>query len=162
MVFKSDEQLELYVGLKLKNALHNTLNVLLNELQNIIETTVYSYSLNGEWQNRTGQFKESWSVQQPYYVDGWYNTISQDGFNYIYNGTSGQWSHGSPYSTPSGALNINSLNDIINDGLTESNFGFPAIESRQFWNTFERYVNENLHNVFFMECLKLGIPIQKV
>ena len=51
--------------------------------------------------------------------------------------------------------------DIINTG-DGYNFGYAEGVARPYWDIFKMWLAQNLHNVFFSECLKLGIPIQKV
>lgn len=159
-VFNNWIQMQADIEAKMERALRNTMAKLLHKLRDIILEEVYSYpSPNGDWDNRTNQFLDSWNIQEPYFIDGWYQEISQDGFDFLYNGERGMWSHGSPYSNPSGALNTQALDDIINDGLSSSNFGFPAIEARPYWDSFQIYVNMEIHNVFRTECAKVGLKL---
>ena len=156
-VFNNWIQMETEINAKMQIALNNTIERLLQKLKDIILDEVYSYpSPNGEWDNRTYQFLESWNAQLPYFANGWYQEISQDGFDFLYNGDRGMWSHGSPYG---GALTAQALDDIINDGLSESNFNFPAIESRAYWDMFQIYVDTSIHDVFLQECGKVGLNL---
>ena len=158
--FSTLAELEASINLKMEMALRNTMQILLQKLKEIILDEVYSYpSPNGAWSNRTGQFLDSWIAQEPYFIDGWYQEISQDGFNFLYNGERGMWSHGSPYSNTGGALSAKALDDIINDGLSDSNFNFPAIDSRPFWDTWEIYVNMSIESTFLQEAIKVGLPV---
>ena len=152
MRINSDEQLQSILGMAMAEALDNTTQRLLEELNRIIDQNVYSYEET--WGGRTGQFKDSWSkdvsqivgniVQNKIYQD--YGVMKYDG----------EWSHGNPWSQ----LEPNGLNDIIENGLTESNFGFPAIQARPFWSTFENYVDANLDRIWVTECKKLGLDIK--
>lgn len=162
--FSTIAELEASINLRMELALRNTMQILLQKLKEIILDEVYSYpSPNGAWNNRTGQFLDSWIAQEPYFIDGWYQEISQDGFNFEYNGNSGMWSHGSPWSNTGGALSAQALDDIINDGLGDSNFNFPAIEARPYWDIFQKEVTSGLlEKVFYEELTKVGLPIQKI
>ena len=158
--FSTIAELEASINLRMELALRNTMQILLQKLKEIILEEVYSYpSPNGAWDNRTGQFLDSWIAQEPYFIDGWYQEISQDGFDFLYNGNSGMWSHGSPYSNTGGALSAQALDDIINDGLSDSNFNFPAIDARPFFDMWKIYVTTSIESIFKTECVKAKLPV---
>lgn len=151
-MINNEAQLNAILGMVVAEALDNTTQILLTELNRIIDEKVYGY--NETWSGRTGQFKESWAkdvsqivgniVQNKIYQD--YGVMKWDG----------EWSHGNPWSQ----LEPNGLNDIIENGLSESHFGFPAIEARPFWSTFENYADANLDRIWVTECKKLGLDIK--
>ena len=153
---------ELYtnVNARLESALRDTMKELLKELQDIIMREVYSRPISGEnWDNRTYEFLESWNTSEPIMVgDMVQSVLSQDGFNFTWNGERGMWSHGNGWSQPL----VNYLDDIINNGLSESNFNFPAIEERPYWDMFKIYVEENVNMIFYKNCKKYGLPIMKI
>lgn len=157
-VFNNWTQMQVEINAKMEIALRKTVERLLQKLKDIILEEVYSYpSPNGAWDNRTYQFLDSWTAQEPYFVSGWYQEISQNGFDFLFNDDNGMWSHGSPSS---GALSAQELDDIINDGLSESNFNFPAIEARPYWDMFQIYVDTEIYNIFRQECVSVGLPIE--
>ena len=133
-------------------AIEKTTERLLDELVNIIDSVVYSYS--GSWadENRTYRFKDSW-----------YNTVSTIVGNVVVSSVQQNqdvlfhdpqnWSHGNRWSP----LEENSLNDIINNGLSSSNFGFPSIEARPFWSDFKVYCNNNIERIFEEQMRFVGL-----
>ena len=153
---------ELYtnVNARLESALRDTMRDLLKELQDIIMREVYSYPISGEnWDNRTYEFLESWNTSEPIIVGNMVQSVlSQDGFNFTWNSERDMWSHGNGWSQPL----VNYLDDIINGGLSESNFNFPAIEERPYWDMFKIYVAENINMIFYKNCQKNGLPLIKL
>lgn len=165
MVFKSDEQLELYVTIKLGQALDNTLEVVLTELKKIIEEKVYGWQSPSElpWGgfgggltsgNRTGQFYDSWQKVKPIMV----GNLIQGEINQAIE-VMQVFMIGDPQKPTH--IDREELADIINTG-DGYDFGKLKGVARPYWDIFTMWLAQNLHNVFFMECLKLGIPIQKV
>ena len=153
---------ELYtnVNAKMELAVRDTIQDLLKELQDIIIREVYSYPISGEnWDNRTYEFLESWNASEPIVLGNIVQAvISQDGFNFTWNGDRNMWSHGNGWSQPL----VKYFDDIINGGLDESNFNFPAIEARPYWDLFKVYVSENLNLIFYKNCQKHGLPLMKL
>lgn len=138
-------------------AVNNTTERLLVKLNEIIEETVYSYKPT--WDGRTGQFKKSWERESAKIVGGMINRevtskIYQNFDTMVYDGS--KWKHGNPWES----LAKNQLNNIIEYGLPESHFNFPAIEERPFWSKFLEYVNKNLDEIFQEECAKVGLDIK--
>lgn len=144
---------------KLPLMLDGLMTRILIELGNIIDEEVYSYPLNGAWQNRTGEFKESWDYSIPSMINGWHESkLSQDGFDhYTPNNNRGEWSHGNGWSS---IFNKDILNEIINNGLDDSNFNFPAIEARPFWDVFIQWLTLNFDRLAKEEMTKQGIPVE--
>ena len=66
------------------------------------------------------------------------------------------FSHGSPMS---GALDVDGLAEIINDGLAPEHLGFPATGSRPFWDNFEKYVSSNIDKIFTKHSRASGLNI---
>ena len=67
------------------------------------------------------------------------------------------FSHGSPQS---GALNVDGLAEIIEDGLAPYHLGFPATASRPFWSKFEQYVDSNIDAIFTKHCRGVGVDLR--
>lgn len=154
---------ELYsnVNAKLEIAIRETSKDLLKELQNIIIREVYSRpSPTGDnWNGRTYEFLESWNRSEPILVGNMVSAIiSQDGFDFNWHNERDKWSHGNGWEE----LSVNALDEIINDGLRESNFNFPAIEARPYFDMFKIYVAENIDRIFMSKCAVLGLPLIKV
>ena len=86
------------------------------------------------------------------------SVLSQEAFgHYTPNNNRGEWSHGDGWSS---LLGFDSLNNIINDGLSQSNFNFPAIESRPFWNIFQQWLGLNFEKTFKEECISNDLPVE--
>lgn len=146
------------VNRKLVDAIDITSERLLDKLCEIIRGTVYSY--NATWDNgwdggfgRTGEFEDSWQkteakirgdiVESEIWQDARY--LSHD-----------LWSHGNPWSS----LPAEALDDIIENGLSESNFNFPAIKPRHFWSEFIQYAESGgLDSIFQQACREVGLDI---
>ena len=146
--------------LKLSVALDNTLERLLQELQYTIDDVVYGwqspssnpwgYGENGG--NRTHQFYDSWQKSSPMIIG---NLIQGE----IYQAVEIMqqiFSGGQPVH-----IDRDELAEIINTG-DGYNFGEADGVQRPLWDIFEAYCNENLENIFYQECIKLGLPIQPV
>lgn len=160
-VISSFSQLYTEINGKLEFAIDRTINILLKELQQIITRDVYSRpSPSGEnWHGRTYEFLESWNASQPMIVGNVVQSIiSQDGYDFSWNNQRDEWSHGNGWQE----LAINSLDEIINNGLSDSNFNFPAIEARPYWDDFRIYCEENIDKIFMTQCKMLGLPLIKV
>lgn len=156
----NEVELQLTINKLIQNAIKGTTDSLLNILLEFIEKDVYSY--NPSFDVRTNQFKDSWyNTEAEIKGNMVESTILQDLASILYDG---EWSHGSEYSNPQGRLTMiedgmNALAEIINDGLSTSNFGFPAIESRPFWDDFMNYAKTNLAKIFIVECAKVGLNV---
>lgn len=159
MIIKNPIEFQMIMNVKLDLMLKGLMTRILIELGNIIEEEVYSYQLNGDWQNRTREFKDSWDYSMLTMVSGWHESVlSQDAFDhYTPNNNRGEWSHGNGWSS---LFNKDSLNEIINNGLETSNFNFPAIEARPFWDRFIIWLTFSFDGLVKEECLKQGIPIE--
>lgn len=159
MVANNSAELLSYINNGVSIALKKTMNRLLIELGNIIDKNVYSYMLTGEWDNRTGEFGDSWDFSEVEietlttkmsYLS---STISNEDFELTYNNNIGEWSHGNGWSD----LTIQELDWIIEQRNGGSNFGFPALK-RPYWSEFLTFVDVNLDIIFQEECSKV-LPI---
>ena len=149
-------EFQLIVNSALEIALKGTMKALLTKLQSTIESEVYSYQSNGSWSGRTGEFKESWDFSDPSYVNGWYNSvISNEDFNWTWNDERDKYSHGN-WNNMLGSM-PNYLNSIINTGLSNSNYNFPAIQARPYWDMFLLYCETNIDRIFREEWVKTGL-----
>ena len=159
MVINNPIEFQMVMNTRLVKVMQGVMTRILMELGNIIDEEVYSYSLDGAWQNRTGEFKQSWDFSVPIMVGGWCESVlSQDAFgHYTPNNNRGEWSHGNGWSSLFG---FDSLNEIINNGLNQSNFNFPAIEARPFWSVFLQWLDLNINEIFREQCLKNDIPVE--
>lgn len=159
-------QLEALINTQLMVALDNTMDRLLIELQNIIESEVYGWESPSEYPwsmdslgrgnigitsgQRTGEFLESWQTHKSKLLGLMAEAeISQaiDVMNQIFSG--GHMVH----------EDRENLAGIINSG-SGYNFG-QCYVARPYWDKFIIYVTLNLSNIFESECIKLGLPITK-
>lgn len=150
-------QLQLDIELKLSEALDNTLERLLNQLQLIIDEVVYGWQSpsTNPWGwgenggNRTHEFYESWQKSKPIVLD---NLIQGEIYQavemMVYGISGGQYVH----------QDREDLANIIETG-DGYNFGQAEGVSRNFWSQFEMYCELNIQKIFMEECLKLGLPI---
>ena len=69
----------------------------------------------------------------------------------------GAWSHGSNYSR----MEEFNLAEIINNGLDTSNFNFPAIEARPFYDNWVAWATVEFDNLFISESKKYGITMNR-
>ena len=159
VVINNPIEFQMVMNVKMVAVVNGVMKRILDELGNIIDEEVYSYPLDGEWQNRTGEFKQSWDFSVPTIMNNWCESVlSQEAFgHYTPNNNRGEWSHGNGWSS---LLGFDSLNNIINDGLSQSNFNFPAIESRPFWNIFQQWLGLNFEKTFKEECISNDLPIE--
>lgn len=138
----------------------NTMQIALDKLLDIIEQVVYSY--NATWTNgwggdlgRTHEFYDTWGKTKARFVSSFFGSEVEASILQTLPLTYHKpFSHGSPNY---GAISKNDLSNIINEGLSESNFNFPAIQARPFWNDFEQWCNKNLIDTFLAECRKVGL-----
>lgn len=145
-------------------AVDNTTQIALDKLLDIIEQTVYSYGAtwtngwDGE-QGRTHEFYDTWGKTKARFTSAFFGSAVEASIlqtlPLIYHEP---FRHGSIVS--GGAIGKNDLNNIINEGLSESNLNFPAIEARPFWDEFELWCNKNLINTFLAECRKAGLNVR--
>lgn len=162
-MINNDTQLKLIINQSLETAMNNTTKIALDELLNIIEQTVYSYSAT--WTNgqggdtgRTHEFYDSWGKTKAKIV----NTLKGSAVEAsIMQMIPLEWhqpfSHGS--IVEGRAITIEELDNIINKGISESHINFPAIEARPFWDEFEKWCNGNIKNIFRQECQKVGLNL---
>jgi len=150
-------QFQILVNAKIEQALRKTMEILLVKLKEIIMEEVYSYnSSNENWNNRTYEFLNSWNTSEPVFIGNVLSSVlSQDGFEFSWNDQRDMWSHGNGLYP----LFTEFLDDIINDGLGESNFNFPAIEPRPYWTRFEAYCDLNVLSIFATQCALVGLPL---
>jgi len=163
-IFNTYNDMNLYVIERLALALDNTLERLLIELKNIIEEEVYGFespsarpwgtdydgSVGLTSGNRTGQFYESWQTNKAMLVG---NMIEGEIGQSL--GMMQQFMIGNRMVHE----DADNLASIIESGQGY-NFG-QCDEPREFWQPFVTYVLLNLDNIFFEECAKVGIPLQK-
>lgn len=151
-MISNSTQLQVLGNEMLKKAMDNTTEKLLQELIRIIDATVYNS--NPEWYQRTMQFRDSWDRQDAVLKLGYVESeIFQNLSAMVWNPENFQ--HGNIHSPLEG----HGLSDILNDGTSNSAFGFSPVEATLFWDEFERYVIVNLDGIFITECIKLGLPI---
>lgn len=141
----------------LSEALDLTTKELVAELVDIIDKEVYSYP--NTWTNgcggergRTGEFGESWKSTKPIILNQIVTSeIIQDALI-----------HHPPFSHGSfgDVLTPAELDNIINNGIEDTNVGFPSMEGRPFWDSFMVYVDTNLDKIFLKNCKVVGLPIK--
>lgn len=142
---------------KLPLVLDDVMKELLQKLQEIIDTNVYSYQSQGGWHGRTYQFRNSWTVNVPSMIDGWITSqIDNQGYNFTWNRMKDMWSHGNS-RVP--VRSNSDFNEIIDDRDGESNFGFPALK-RPYWDEFLWYCDTSIPSLFKKHCLRHGVPVE--
>ncbi|MGL4453665.1 MAG: hypothetical protein ACRCTZ_21105 [Sarcina sp.] len=154
-MIQDDLQLQMFLLNDLQRAVDNTLERCLNELQEIIMSTVYGAGTPIVYE-RTNEFLESFKENKAtikgLMVQG---EIFQDFMSMSYNPES--FTHGS-YSGDVREY----LADIINDGAIGLFGDGWYSQSRPFWDEFIYWVDNNLNSIFEQECKKLGLPIKSI
>lgn len=152
--FNTVEEMQSYMDKMAYIVVGKVAKTMTDKLKEFIDEDVYSYP--EIWGGRTGDFGESWNFTEPMLVNGFIESIISEDLSMI--PFDGEWSHGSNYGTDWGNYN---LAEIINSGLSTSNFGFPAIEKRPFWYDFEKWSVENFESLFMKECAEVGITMNR-
>ena len=125
--------------------MNEVMKTLLMKLQDIIEENVYSYQSTGEWDGRTGQFKNSWTYSVPQWIGNYCESqIDNDDFEFKWVSDVNMWAHGNN-AQPIGSND--DFNEIIDNRQGGSNFGFPAL-SRPYFSEFLVWTDLNLQNIF--------------
>lgn len=143
--FKNLIEFEVYLQMQSSIALNNTMEILLNKLEEIIQEKVYD-SYNGYWASngfRTNEFKESWEKTISI-IKG--NLIESELFQNISNMTI--------YDEPPIHTDRDNLAEIIESGV---GYNFGSAPARPFWNDFINWVEMNIYTIFEQECNKVGI-----
>lgn len=145
--FKNPIELEAYLSSLMSVALNNTMEKLLNKLEEIIQEKVYD-SYEGNWDLdgwRTGQFKESWEKTIPI-IKG--NLVESELFQNISNMII--------YESAPVYIHTDrdNLAEIIESGV---GYNFGSAPPRPFWNDFINWVEMNIYTIFEQECNKVGI-----
>lgn len=142
---------------RLPLVLNDVMEELLQKLQDIIDTNVYSYQSEGDWHGRTYEFRNSWTVNVPSMIDGWITSqIDNQGYNFTWNSVKDAWHYGNNFES---IRSNDDFNEIIDNRQGGSNFGFPALQ-RHFWFEFLLFVDTNLDLIFKKYCMKYNIPAE--
>lgn len=163
--FNNYIQFEAFVGARLSLALDNTLDRLLIELQNIIESTVYGtispsarpWGVDSDGTvgltsgNRTGQFYDSWQSSKSVVLGNLIEGEISQAMDVMQ-----QFMVGGRMVHEDGS----NLANIIESGLGY-NFGQMEGIGREFWSEFTTFCLTNLENIFVQECAKVGLPLQR-
>ena len=150
-IINSVEQMQLQIDLLAQNVVRGVAKKMTEKLKEFIDSDVYSYPET--WGGRTGDFGDSWEYSEPITEFGYIESIISENLMKIQ--FDGAWSHGSNYSR----MEEFNLAEIINNGLDSSNFNFPAIDSRPFWNNWMAWANTEFDNLFISESKKYGITM---
>lgn len=158
MLIKNKMQLELEMKTRLNKVVDSIMLIILDKLRDVIQENVYdAYTPKGDWGNRTGQFKNSWTVSVPQIVGDWYyGKVDNQNFNFEWNKDKNLWSHG---NSKEPVESNDAMNEIIDNRQGGSNFGFPALK-RHYWFETLLWVDDNLERLFRQECLKYGLNIK--
>lgn len=157
MLINNPIEFQMVMNSKLQSVLDAVMQTLLFKLQDIIENNVYSYQSTGEWDNRTYQFKNSWTYSVPQWMGNYCESqIDNDDFEFNWSNEKNMWSHGNSFKP---VESNDDFNEIIDNRQGESNFGFPSLQ-RHYWFEFLMYVDTSLESIFQAECIKQGIPIE--
>ncbi len=146
-VINTVEEMQMEIDAMANAVVRNVAQILTEKLKEFIEDDVYSYPET--WGGRTGDFKDSWVYSEPTIINGFIESIISEDLAMI--PFDGEWSHGSNYGTIFEEYN---LAEIINNGLTTSNFNFPPIQQRPFWDDWVKWATVNFDRLFIEECAK--------
>lgn len=153
-VISSFSQLYTEINGKLEIAIDNTLEILLVELKNIIDSEVYGWKSTAEnpWEiYRTGQFLDSWqttkSVAIGKMVQGEISQAIDVMQQFFVNGVEVHEDR-------------ENLATIIMSG--EGYKLSDNVPKRDFWNPWILYIEKNLDTIFLYQCRALGLPLVKV
>ena len=150
-------EFQMAMNAKLQSVLDAVMQTLLFKLQDIIENNVYSYQSDGEWDNRTYEFKNSWTARVPEWIGNYCESqIDNEDFNFTWNNERNMWSHG---NSAKPIESNDDFNEIIDNRQGGGNFGFPSLQ-RHYWFEFLMYVDTSLESIFQAECIKQGIPVE--
>jgi hypothetical protein len=164
-VIRNLAEFQMAMQFRVGEALDNTMQRLLEHLQYLVMEDVYAWESTAymPWGmiaggtaglttgNRTGQFYESWEKVMPIMVGNMMVGEINQALDVMK-----QFLLGGQIVHQDGA----NLAEIINSG-SGYNFG-ECEEPRPFWNNFLIFVTENLEKIFLEECIKVGLPIQRV
>lgn len=151
-LYSNEQQLNLAISKTLVNIVNEVTEIFLNQLEQIIDNVVYSYSAT--WEYRTGQFKDSWEKTRAELIGNVAQATIYDNSSKMTT-VNELWIHGNPWSSLTG----NAMASIIENGLSTSNFNFPAIEPRPFWSEFEKWADQNFERIFVQSCKRYGLNI---
>ena len=156
MLISNSAQFISVVNTRLQVALSGIMQRLLEELQLIIDEDIYSYpSPNGAWHGRTGQFRESWGYDVPYYDSNMLmSVLSNQGFAFTWNTERDTVSHGN-FSDP---LTVQAMNEVLNDKCG-SGMNFP-IHNTHYWDNYLRFLSVNFERIALEECHRAGLPVE--
>ena len=150
-IINSVEQMQLQIDLLAQNVVRGVAKKMTEKLKEFIDSDVYSYPET--WGGRTGDFGDSWEYSEPITEFGYIESVISENLMKIQ--FDGAWSHGSNYSR----MEEFNLAEIINNGLSTSNFNFPAIEARPFWDNWIAWATVEFDNLFISESAKYGITM---
>ena len=152
-IINSVEQMQIEIDLLAQNVVRNVARIMTEKLKDFIDTDVYSYPET--WGGRTGDFGNSWEYSEPIFDFGYVESIISENLMKIQ--FDGAWSHGSNYSR----MEEFNLAEIINNGLDSSNFNFPAIDARPFYDNWVAWANTEFDILFISESKKYGITMNR-
>lgn len=157
MLINNPIEFQMVMNIKLTAVMNEVMKTLLTKLQDIIEENVYSYQLTGDWDNRTYQFKNSWTYSVPQWMGNYCESqIDNDDFEFNWSNEKNMWSHGNSFKP---IESNDDFNEIIDNRQGGSNFGFPALQ-RHYWFEFLMELDTSLESIFQAECIKQGLPIE--
>lgn len=152
-VYKNLIQLQQAMNLKLSIVLDNTLDILLKELQRLIEEEVYGWhsNANNPWEiHRTHQFYDSWEKTKLVAIGNMVQGEIGQSFDVMKQFFIGDVEVHEDRET---------LADIIMSG---EGYNFGNAPKRDFWTPFIVYVNQQIEDIIYKECLKVGLSLERV
>lgn len=154
------EELRDQIEKRIEIARQRTTDRLKDKLDEYIDRYVYSY--NETWEGRSEYLHDAFMIDYEGYVgdeyigmggDSTYIELNDDGYEWMPD----VFDHGNAWR----GLPLNSLVQIVESGLKESHFGFPAIKPRPFISKFQQYAQKHGTDMFLAECNKLGLNLRK-
>lgn len=145
------EAVLLSINIAVKEAMESTVQILIEELKSIIDKKVYG-AYSPEWYQRSYDFRESWDSTSATMIGNMVEAeIFHDDNLLTYNAE--KWQHGNIINR----LEPDGLPTIINEGRIGSGMGFPQLGEREYWETFNTYIDGNLKRILMEELAKKGL-----
>lgn len=163
-IFKTRVDLENELNSRVKTALDETYDFLLDKLMEIIERDIYSVP-EGYFYIRTEDLlnKDNWEIKHYQYAGKYYFKLSFKDDNL----TPPQ--HNGDIHSPLSYIHGNYLDGvlppqvflkILNNELPQGKaFNFPYVERKPFWDDFINYCDKNFSKLFAIRCKRNGIPM---
>lgn len=172
----NEQELKRQINAVMRQAQTNTLNKMLDKLEQFIDEDVYDKHALGNVDNphyeRTGELRNLFHITKVYVSNGIVRgSIDIDYHAPFSHGTS-DWVHESVNQTRRNLtkkaqriygertkikLDKQAYVKLINNGVSSQHSLFGEIIPRPFWTNFLKWANDNYNFIFKLECKKLGI-----